>query len=75
MGRPQQTICHAYITTLTKLGFEHEKGQIREWMTIARDIPTWGTIVESRLGLPPALHESSRAVTDGRANDKINNDD
>jgi hypothetical protein len=48
-GRPQQTIRHAYITTLNKLGFEQEKGQLREWMTVARDIPTWGTNVESRL--------------------------
>jgi hypothetical protein len=40
-------------TTLSNLGFEHERGQLREWMTVARDRPTWGTIVESRLGLPP----------------------
>jgi hypothetical protein len=34
-GRPTQTIRHAYITTLEKLGFEEEKGQLREWMTVA----------------------------------------
>jgi hypothetical protein len=37
-GRPQQTIRHAYLSTLKKLGFEGEKGQLREWMTVARDI-------------------------------------
>jgi hypothetical protein len=26
---------HAYISTLKKLGFEEEKGQMREWMTLA----------------------------------------
>jgi ribosomal protein L12E/L44/L45/RPP1/RPP2 len=54
-GRPQQTIRHAYISTLKKLGFEEEKGQLREfmtvaeekgqllreWMTVARDRPAW----------------------------------
>jgi hypothetical protein len=39
VGRPQQTICQAYITALEKLGFEGEKGQLREWMTVARDRP------------------------------------
>jgi hypothetical protein len=28
VGRPQQTIRHAYIRTLKKLGFEEEKGQL-----------------------------------------------
>jgi hypothetical protein len=37
-GRPQQTIRHTYITTLENLGFEEEKGQLREWMTVAREI-------------------------------------
>jgi hypothetical protein len=41
-GRPTQTIRHAYITTLEKLGFEDEKGQLREWMTVARDRSAWG---------------------------------
>jgi hypothetical protein len=36
-GRPTHTIRHAYITTLEELGFEEEKGQLREWMTVARD--------------------------------------
>jgi hypothetical protein len=45
-GRPQQTIRHAYISTLKKLDFEEEKGQIREWMTVARDRPAWALKVE-----------------------------
>jgi hypothetical protein len=53
VGRPQQTIRHAYITTVEKLGFEGEKGQLREWMTVARDRPVWGQRVESQLDLPP----------------------
>jgi hypothetical protein len=33
VGRPQQTIRHAYITTHEKLGFEGERGQLREcWL-------------------------------------------
>jgi hypothetical protein len=59
-GRPQQTIRHGYRTTLSNLGFEHKQGQIREWMTVARDRPTWGTIVESRLGLPPGSFTNLR---------------
>jgi hypothetical protein len=45
----QQTIRHAYISTLKKLGFEGEKGQLREWMTVARDISAWGRKVECQL--------------------------
>jgi hypothetical protein len=38
VGRPQQTIRHdTYASTLKKLGFEEERGQLREWMTVARD--------------------------------------
>jgi hypothetical protein len=37
VGRLQQTIRHAYISTLKKFSFEGEKGQLREWMTVARD--------------------------------------
>jgi hypothetical protein len=52
IGRPQQTIRHAYILTLKKLGFEEEKGQLREWMTVAtRDRSAWGQKVESHLDL------------------------
>jgi hypothetical protein len=51
-GRPTQTIRHAYIITLEKLGFEEEKGQLREWMTVARDRSSWGQSVELHLELP-----------------------
>jgi hypothetical protein len=49
VGRPQQTIRHAYITTLEKLSFEEEKGQLRERMTVARDRSAWGQRAESQL--------------------------
>jgi hypothetical protein len=52
-GRPQQTIRQASISTLKKLGFEEKKGQLREWMTIARDRPAWALKVEYKLDLPP----------------------
>jgi hypothetical protein len=47
--RPQQTIRHAYISTSRKLGFEGEKGQLREWMTVARDRSAWARKVEYKL--------------------------
>jgi hypothetical protein len=40
VGRPQRKIRHAYGTTFKKLGFEGDKGQSREWMTVARDRST-----------------------------------
>jgi hypothetical protein len=40
------TPCHVYITTLKKLGFEQEKEQLREWMTVASQHGGWGTNVE-----------------------------
>jgi hypothetical protein len=36
VGRPQQTIRHAYVTTLENLGFDAKKGQLREWKTGAK---------------------------------------
>jgi hypothetical protein len=56
-GRPQQTVRHSYVTALLNLGFEHEKGHLREWMTVARDRPPWGTIAKSRLGLATGSKE------------------
>jgi hypothetical protein len=51
IGKPQQTIRHAYISTLEKLGFKEGKGQLREWMTVARDKPAWAQRVESHFEL------------------------
>jgi hypothetical protein len=56
----QQTIRHAYKTTLEKLGFEGEKGQPREWMTVARDRPAWRQRVKSQLDLPPGSFTNLR---------------
>jgi hypothetical protein len=61
--RPQQTIRHAYIIFLKKLGFE-EKGQLREWMTVARDRSAWGRKVEYKLELP--LNESPQTLNETR---------
>jgi hypothetical protein len=66
VGRPQQTIRHAYIRTLKKLGFEEEKGQLREWMTVARDRSAWGRKVEYKLELPPLIHESPQTLNETR---------
>jgi hypothetical protein len=65
-GRPQQTIPHAYISTLKKLGSEEEKGQLRVWMTVARDRPAWALKVEYKLDLPPArlIHESPQVLNE-----------
>ena len=60
VGRPQQTIRHAYISTLKKLGFEGEKGELREWMTVARDRSAWARKVEYKLLLPPGSFTNLR---------------
>jgi hypothetical protein len=57
---PQQTIRHAYISTLKKFGFEEEKGQLREWMTVARDRAGRALKVESELDLPPGSFTNLR---------------
>jgi hypothetical protein len=59
-GRPKQTIRHAYLATLERLGFEGEKGQLKEWMTVARDRSAWGQRVESYLDLPPGSFTNLR---------------
>jgi hypothetical protein len=52
---------HAYISTLRKLGFEEEKGQLREMMTVARDRSAWGRKVEYYVRTSSGLiHESPR---------------
>jgi hypothetical protein len=43
---------HTMLNFTQKLGFE-EKGQLREWMTVARDRSAWGRKVEYKLELPP----------------------
>jgi hypothetical protein len=70
VGRPQQTIRHAYITTLEKLGFAEEKGQLREWMTVARDRPAWEQRVKSQLDLPPGSFTNLRRHEHERRKEK-----
>jgi hypothetical protein len=70
-GRPQQTVRHhAYIITLKKLGFEGEKGQLREWMTVARDRSAWGRKVEYKL-LDSFLLAHSRISADTKLRNEI----
>jgi hypothetical protein len=59
-GRPQQTIRHAYISTLKRLGFEVEKGQLKEWMAVARYRSAWGRNVEYKLDFPPGSFTNLR---------------
>jgi hypothetical protein len=47
-------------TYLKKLGFEEEKGQLREWITVARDRPAWALKVEYKLDLPPGSFTNLR---------------
>lgn len=48
IGRPQQTIRHAYHTTICKtLGFENSK--FLTWMNIARDKNEWNGILKEKL--------------------------
>ena len=49
------TIRHAYITTLEKLGILEEKGELSEWITVARDVDQHGgrELNSSHLDLAP----------------------
>jgi hypothetical protein len=68
--RPQQTIRHAFTSTPKKLGFEQDKGQLREWMTVARDrSAAWALKVEYKLGTFLPAHLSPQALKD--TNDKL----
>jgi hypothetical protein len=65
VGRPQQTIRHAYVSTLKILGFVGDRGQLREWMTVARDRSAWVLLVEDKLDLPSRLiHESPQTMNE-----------
>jgi hypothetical protein len=56
--RPQQTILqHGYITTHKILGFETKQGDLKEWISEARDRLTRTTRVESRLDYLPAASQ------------------
>jgi hypothetical protein len=41
-------------------GFEEEKGQLREWMTVAIDRPAWALKVKYKLDLPPGSFTNLR---------------
>jgi hypothetical protein len=59
-GKPKQTIRHAYVAILKRLGFEEEKGKLKEWMTDARDRSAWGQRVEYFPELPPGSFTNLR---------------
>jgi hypothetical protein len=42
----RETSADDTISTLKKLGFEEDKGHLREWMTDARDRSAWALKVE-----------------------------
>jgi hypothetical protein len=41
-------------------GFKGDKGQLREWMTVARDRSTWALKVEYEPDLPPGSFANLR---------------
>jgi hypothetical protein len=52
-----------YTRALKKLGFEEEKGQLREWMTVARDRSAWDRKLKNSVQARPSsrlIHESRR---------------
>jgi hypothetical protein len=57
------------ISTLKNLGFEAEKGQLREWMTVAREKSAWGRKVEYKLLLPPSSFTNLRRHCERNTND------
>jgi hypothetical protein len=56
----RETSADDTISTLKKLGFEGEKGQLREWMILARDRSAWALKVEYKLDLPPGSFTNLR---------------
>jgi hypothetical protein len=56
VGRPQQTIRHAYILPSSSA----LKRTAKEWMTVARDRSAWGRKVEYKLELPPGSFTNLR---------------
>jgi hypothetical protein len=66
VGRPQQTIRHAYVSTLKILGFEEDRGQLREWMAVARDRSAWVLAESGRQARPPSrlIHESPQTLNE-----------
>ena len=58
-GRPQQTIRHAYVHTLKKLGFNN--CNFSDWMNIAKDRERWGELVENTYGLSKGTYNRGNA--------------
>jgi hypothetical protein len=56
------TTRHAFIRTLEKIGFEGDKWQFREWMTVGRDGSAWALKVEYKLDFSPGSFASLRQM-------------
>ena len=50
-GRSQNTIRHAYASTLSKLGYIGKNCLFKSWMTDARNREIWSNKIEFYLGL------------------------
>ena len=57
IGKPFQTIRHAYVRTLQILGFENS--DFESWMHEAKDRDKWSTRVEHFLNLPSGTYTRS----------------
>ena len=71
IGKPFQTIRHAYVRTLQILGFKNS--DFESWMHEAKDRDKWSTRVEHFLNLPSGtytiskvkcVHDSPRSYTE-----------
>ena len=60
-GRSQQTIRHAYVSTLQKLGYTDKNMNFNIWMFDARDRNIWKKRVESFLSLPEGSYARKNA--------------
>jgi hypothetical protein len=69
--RPLQTLRHAYISTLSKLELEHEKGQIKKWMTVARETDQHGERSLNPVWDFPPAPSRIFAGSDEKTNDKM----
>ena len=58
-GRPQQTIRHAYVHTLNKMGFHN--CDVSHWMEIAKSRIDWANLVDSSFSFPPGTYSRTNA--------------
>ena len=61
-GRAQNTIRHAYASTLSKLGYTDKNCSFKIWMNDARNRKIWSRRVEHFLGLKKGMYSRENAV-------------